>query len=231
MQDDPYLLEEEPEKPAFETNDGGMLPVLPPASPNAGQQKRENFKSIISTILILLLAPLLALGITAFVFQSYEVDGPSMQSTLETKDRLIVWKFGHTLSRLSKKHYIPERGSIVVFVKRGLYDFNSDKDKQLIKRVIALPGEKVLVKDGVVTVYNKEHPEGFNPDKTLGIESTIMGNTVGEAEFTVDDGQIFVMGDHRDNSLDSRIFGPIPSSDIVGTLSARILPLSEAKKF
>lgn len=206
-------------------------PVLPPATPHRGSDRHEGLKSILSTIGILLLAPILALAITAFVFQSYEVDGPSMEPTLNTHDRLIIWKAGRTWSRITKKSYIPPRGAVVVFVKRGLYDFNSDKEKQLIKRIIGLPGERVVVSDGKITVYNTEHPDGFDPDDTLAHGQSLKGVTTGSVDVNVGPDEVFVAGDHRDNSLDSRSFGPIPVSDIVGTLSARILPLSDAEKF
>jgi signal peptidase I len=101
----------------------------------------------------------------------------------------------------------------------------------LIKRVIALPGERIVIKDGKVTVYNDSHPEGFDPDETLGIKDTILGETLDNEDKIIGDGEIYVMGDHRNNSMDSRAFGPISTTDIVGTLSARILPLSQAKKF
>lgn len=208
-----------------------QMPVLPPVPPNNDKHRREGIRSIISTIVILLLAPILALSITAFVFQSYEVDGPSMETTLYTHDRLIVWKAGRTWSRITGQPYIPPRGTVVVFVKRGDYSFNSDKEKQLIKRIIGLPGDRVVVANGVVTVYNQEHPEGMNPDETMDYGTSLKGETIGNADITVRENEIFVMGDHRDNSLDSRSFGTVPVSDIVGTLSARILPLSEAKKF
>lgn len=193
--------------------------------------KREGFKSIVSTILIIAMAPVLAIFIVAFVFQSYQVDGPSMQPTLETNDRLIIWKVGRTWSRITGNTYMPERGSIIVFVKRGLYDFSSDRDKQLIKRVIGLPGDRVVVEDGVMTVYNNQNPDGFNPDETLGITDSIMGENTHNVDITVREDEVFVVGDHRDNSLDSRSFGTIPASDIIGTLSSRIMPLSEARKF
>lgn len=192
--------------------------------------KSEGIKSVLSTILILLIAPVLALGITAFLFQSYEVDGPSMETSLQTHDRLIIWKAPKTISRVTDHAYIPHRGDVIVFIKRGLYDFNSDREKQLIKRVIGLPGDHVVVKDGVVAVYNKEHPGGFNPDKTLPY-GTVIKDTPGTADITVGDGEIFVMGDNRVNSLDSRIFGTIPAKDIVGKLVARILPAKNVKKF
>lgn len=210
---------------------GKQQPVLPPVSPKRDRYKREGLKSILSTIVILLLAPILALLITAFVFQSYEVDGPSMESTLNTRDRLIIWKVGRTWSRITRQPYIPPRGTVVVFVMRGQYEFSSDREKQLIKRIIGLPGERVVVKDGVVTVYNEDFPEGMNPDETMDYGPQLKGETIGNVDITVRENEVFVMGDHRDNSLDSRTFGSVPASDIVGTLTARILPISEAKKF
>lgn len=206
-------------------------PVLPPSSPHKDRHRREGFKSIFSTVLILLLAPILAIAITSFVFQSYEVDGPSMEPSLQTHNRLIIWKAGRTWARITKSDFIPERGEIIVFVKRGMYDFNTDKEKQLIKRVIGLPGERVVVHDGVMTVYNDEHPEGFVPDKIMDYGQHITEITPGEVDITVGPGEVFVSGDNRDNSLDSRSFGAIPAKDIVGTLSLRILPLSEVQRF
>lgn len=205
--------------------------ISPPPGPRVGTSRHETLKSILTTVGILLIAPLLALTITAFVFQSYEVDGPSMEPTLKTHDRLIVWKVGRTWSRITKKPYTPPRGTIVVFVKRGLYDFSSNREKQLIKRIIGIPGDRVVVKDGTIQVFNKENPDGFNPDELIPEEQGTSGEITGDVDITVGPNQIFVVGDHRNNSLDSRSFGTVPVEDIVGTLSARILPLSEAEKF
>lgn len=214
--------------PAVPTHPSPTGPVLPIAKRRQGGGK---FKSALSTIAILLIAPLIALFITAFVFQSYEVDGQSMQNTLQNNDRLIIWKVPRTWSRLTNHDYIPNRGDIVVFVKKGLYEFSSGSEKQLIKRVIALPGERVVVKDGVVTVFNKQYPDGFVPDKTLPYASAIPAQTDGNVDITVPAGEVFVCGDNRANSLDSRSFGTLPTNDIVGKLTARILPLSDAQKF
>jgi signal peptidase I len=208
-------------------------PSLPPQS-SYQQPKLNNhdgLKSILTTVAILLIAPILALSITTFGFQSYEVDGPSMEPTMYTHERLIIWKFGRTLSRITKNEYIPPRGTVVVFIKRGLYDFSNNKEKQLIKRIVGLPGDRVVVKDGAITVFNSDNPNGFNPDKTMDYGRGILEETEGNVDVTVEAGHVFLIGDNRDNSLDSRIFGTVPSADIVGTLSARILPLSEAKKF
>lgn len=198
--------------------------------PSKEPKKESRWRSALSTIGILLVAPLLALTITAFIFQSYEVDGPSMQRTLENHDRLIIWKVSRTWARITKHDYTPKRGDVIVFIKKGLYESDGNKEKQLIKRVMALPGERITVKDGYVTVYNTEHPNGFNPDKTLGYGSVIT-TTDGNIDVTVPAGEVFVCGDNRGNSLDSRYFGPIPETDIVGKLVARILPLSDAEKF
>lgn len=209
-------------------------PLPPKISPESKRPSRqttpENWRSVLSTIVILLIAPLVALLLMAFVFQSYQVDGPSMQTTLQQNDRLIVWKTPRTWARITGNPYIPERGDIIVFVEPDLNDLGQNANKQLIKRVVALPGERVVVKDGALTVYNKEHPDGFQPDKTLPYGSVIQ-TTPGELDTLVPDDHIFVAGDNRSNSLDSRAFGPVNADNIVGKLSARIFPLGEAQRF
>jgi signal peptidase I len=153
-----------------------------------------------------------------------------MQSTLQNHDRLIIWKVSRTWARITHDDYVPNRGDVIVFIKRGLYEDNGGKEKQLIKRVIGLPGERVTVKDGKVAVYNEAHPSGFDPDTTLPYGNVIT-TTEGNIDVTVPAGEIFVSGDNRANSLDSRYFGPIPAKDIVGKLIARILPVGQVKKF
>lgn len=89
---------------------------------------------------------------------------------------------------------------------------------------------RVVVKDGTVTVFNKEHPDGFNPDKDKEYSKSF-STTNGNVDVTVQPGQVFVMGDNRGNSLDSRYFGPIDDSTIVGKLGMRIFPLNKARTF
>lgn len=190
---------------------------------------KDGIKSILSVVLIFLLAPLTALFLTAFVFQSYQVDGPSMEPTLQNSDRLIVSKLPRTWARITGGTYIPERGEIVVFHRTSVQGFGSS-DKQLIKRVIALPGERVVVRGGVLTVFNESNPEGFQPDELISDTSAISG-TQGEVDLTVGENEVFVSGDNRGNSLDSRSFGPIAAKDIVGTLSYRIFPFDQVRTF
>ncbi len=169
--------------------------------------------------------------LTAFVFQSYEVDGPSMETTLQNRDRLIVWKVPRTLARITNRAYIPHRDDVIVFVKHGLYEAGSEQEKQLIKRVIGLPGDRVVVQDGHIKVYNSEHPDGYNPDLDHDFSQNISSITTGNVDMVVPEGQVFVCGDNRTNSLDSRSFGTISSKDIVGKLTIRIFPINNFKSF
>jgi signal peptidase I len=127
----------------------------------------DGAREIASTLGVLLGALIIAALLIAFVFQSYEVDGPSMESTLQNNDRLIVWKVPRTISRITHHPYIPHRGDVIIFVESGLAQFGQDDTKQLIKRVVGLPGDRVVVNNGLLTIYNKQHPNGFDPDKTM----------------------------------------------------------------
>ena len=192
--------------------------------------KKDDLKSVISTIVILLLAPTLAIIFTLFLVQSYEVDGPSMQTTLQNHDRLIVYKLPRTWAKITHHAYIPERGDVIIFNEPDSTDPNATSGKQLVKRVVALPGERVVVKDGNLTVYNKEHPEGFSPDKTLPYGSVIV-TTPGDVDLVVPTDQVFVCGDNRTNSFDSRYFGTVPAKNIIGKLELRVYPFNTFKVF
>lgn len=192
----------------------------------------ETMREIASTIGVLLAALLVAFGLIAWVFQSYEVDGPSMQSTLQNKDRLIVWKVPRTISRITGNPYIPKRGDVIIFVESGLTEFGSSSSKQLIKRVVGLPGDRIVIRNGKITIYNNQHPGGFDPDKAIPFGTIIPETTdVRDLDITIGKDQVFVSGDNRPNSLDSRTFGPIDANQIVGKLSLRLLPVSKIEKF
>jgi signal peptidase I len=208
-----------------------VQPVSGNSQPPSRSHKRESFSSMASTIAVLLIAPLIALFLTSFIFQSYQVDGPSMQTTLFNNDRLLVWKLPKTWARITGHLYVPNRGDVVIFVERGLSGFDEPSGgKQLIKRVIGLPGERIVIKDNVATVYNKEHPDGFSPDQTLPY-GTVIKDTASNVDLTVPKDTIYVMGDNRAESMDSRTFGPVAVNDIVGKLVLRVWPIDEAKVF
>ncbi len=192
--------------------------------------KKESWRSVTSTVAVLLLAPLVALLLTMFVFQSYQVDGVSMYPTLSDHDRLFVWKLPRTIAKITGHTYMPKRGQIVIFTEPKIELYGQTADKQLIKRVIALPGERVVARDGTITVYNSTHPDGFHPDDLLPYGKTIP-QTNHDADYTVGKDELFVAGDNRPESLDSRYFGPIKAKNIVGKLAYRVLPFDKAGGF
>ncbi len=202
---------------------------------SARQQPRKKWRGIAANIGVLLIAPLIAVFLTVFVFQSYQVEGMSMQNTLQDKDRLIVWKGSRSWAHLIGGQYIPNRGDIVIVNEENL-SACGQSGKQIIKRVIGLPGDHVVYKNGTYTVYTPKHPHGFNPDTTLPYGKTGTAllsdpSPLGDVDVTLSETQLFVSGDHRANSCDSRSFGPIESSQIIGKLVMRILPLSQAERF
>jgi signal peptidase I len=153
-----------------------------------------------------------------------------MESTLQNSDKLIIWKVPRTWARVTHHDYIPKRGDIIVFSESGLSQYGQDDTKQLIKRVIGLPGDRVVVQGGKITIYNKQHPQGFNPDTTLPYGKNIPP-TPGNIDVTLGKHQLFVCGDNRGDSLDSRTFGPINADQIIGKLVLRVFPLGQAKPF
>lgn len=215
------VMQQNSSTPPTDETDSGII---------TSDTSREGWRSVLSTIFILALAPLIAWLMITFIFQSYEVDGPSMEETLHDKDRLIVLKTGKTLSRITDSAYIPNRYDVVVFIQHGLAELGSSQDKQLIKRVIGLPGDRVVINDGRVTIYNKEHPNGFDPDNGQAYAKTI-SHTSGNVDLTVAEGEVFVLGDNRENSLDSRNFGAVNSEELVGKLVFRLFPINKAESF
>lgn len=200
----------------------------PTKRPETGKNKNGGFWS---TILVIVSALAMAFLLVTFVFHSYQVDGSSMESSLHNGDRLIVWKVPRTIAHITGHPYIPNRGDVIVFTEKGLSGYGQSQDeKQLIKRVVGLPGDHVVVKDNLVTIYNKSHPNGFDPDKTLPY-GQVIGDTTRDLNEKIGKNQLFVMGDNRPDSLDSRYFGPINANQIIGKLVLRILPIGQITKF
>lgn len=196
--------------------------------PSPEPKSHGSLRSVLSTIGLIGSAFVIALLLNSFVLQSYQVDGQSMETTLQNDDRLIVNKVPRTIARITGHQYVPHRGDIVIFNQSGLPGFVGTK--QLIKRVIGLPGDRVVVKDGKITIYDSTHPKGFNPD-TTGKYRITAPTTIGSVDQTLNKDELFVCGDNRSNSEDSRYFGPIKTSQLVAKLTLRILPLNTVKKF
>lgn len=193
--------------------------------------RHPTLKDALNFILFVVLVLVGTLIINTYIFRSFNVNGPSMESTLYTGDRLIVNRIPVTMAQLQNKSYIPARGDVIVF--KNPHYIPGTREEFLVKRVIAFAGERVTVKDGVLTVYNNEHLEGFQPDETFKNGSPGSPSS-GDTDTVVADGTIFVAGDHREGSysMDSRNqLGTIPYFDIVGPVGLRIWPLTGMRTF
>ena len=165
-------------------------------------------KEIISWLKTISVSMLLAFSITIFI-QPTIVNGQSMYPTLNNNEYLIVNK----LSYIKKA---PERGDIIVF-KTDLIDNKTNKKKDLVKRVIALPGEHIVIKDSEVFIDGKK----LNEDYLHGV------NTDGNIDMIVPQNHIFTMGDNRPKSGDSREIGAINMVDVIGKVDIRLYPFNK----
>jgi signal peptidase I len=219
--------------PRSTENNYSPAPAPAPPTPSAptpsddGPGRFGAARNLLSTIGLFLSALIIALLLNTFVIQSYQVDGQSMETTLQNGDRLIVNKIPRTFSRIDGHQYVPKRGDIIIFNQQGLPGFAGQK--QLIKRVIGLPGDHVVVSGGQITIYNAQHPEGFDPDTSGDYRISQPTNIPYDGVLSKD--ELFVCGDNRGNSEDSRIFGPIKTNQIVAKLVLRILPLGKTQSF
>lgn len=167
---------------------------------------KEWIKIIITAIIIA--------GTVSIFVQPVLVDGSSMFPTLKDKDYLIVNKFMYKLDE-------PEREDIIV-AKSKLLDENN-KNKKIVKRIIGLPNDHVVIEDGYVYVNDKKLEEEYLDDFY----------TMGNIDIIVPNYEIFVLGDNRSNSRDSRdnSIGTIEISDIIGKVVIRILPINKVTVF
>jgi signal peptidase I len=214
----------------MDRNTKPMQEVGKPVVADEENKSGSGWRELLSTIGILVVALGLALFIIFFVFRSYQVDGPSMENTLQNGDKLIIWKVPKTWASITGHPYIPKRGDIIVFTESGLSEFGQQDTKQLIKRVIGLPGDRVTIENDHYEIYDSQHPNGFDPDTSLPYGKHIP-ITTGDIDVTLGKDQLFVSGDNRPDSLDSRAFGPINAKQIIGKLVLRVFPISKAEAF
>ncbi len=155
----------------------------------------------------------LALFIRFFIAAPYIVSGASMEPTFNNWDYLIVDRVTYDFGK-------PQRGDVIVF------DLPQDTSRALIKRVVGLPGEKVLLSGAgpTVMIVNQEHPEGFIIKEPYLSPENLGGAT--DMQVTLGPDQYFVLGDNRHVSADSRLWGVLPKKDIVGRVFVRLYPLN-----
>lgn len=157
--------------------------------------------------------------IRSFLVQPFIVSGGSMDPNFTSGDYLLV-------DELSYRLRAPGRGEIAVF------RYPNDESTFFIKRIIGLPGETVTISDGKVKIVNSEHSEGFFLDERYlpqGLQTLPRGN--GKVEFTVLPGDYFVLGDNRMQSYDSRDWGLVKRTEIVGLARVRLWPINTLHAF
>ena len=166
-------------------------------------------------IFLFLLALVISFSINKFIIARADVKGISMCSTLYDKDVLFIEK----LSLLTDS---VERGEIIVF------DSNNENEDFFIKRVIGIEGDEIQIKNGKVLLNGKELKEDYLEDDEVTKSASFMEK---HKKYKLKDGEVFVLGDNRAVSYDSRYFGPIKTKDIEGHVIARCYPFDKIRGF
>lgn len=198
---------EEPAKPQQVTSpDTTLTPIEIDAERGPSQ-----LRNALEWVAVIVGAVVIALLVRNFVVQSFQIPSGSMHSTLIEGDRVLV-------NRLSYRLHDINRGDVIVFSRPETAPAGPGEPEDLIKRVIALPGETIEARDGKVYVDGEPINE---PYLDSGTTTTNLDEPV-----KVPEGEVFVMGDNRGNSSDSRFIGTIPEDSVVGRAFAIIWPLS-----
>lgn len=167
---------------------------------------QKNLEGLWDLVKFAIIALIIVVPIRMFIAQPFVVSGESMYPTFNDGEYLIVDEISYIIGT-------PHRGDVIIF------RYPNDTKRFFIKRVIGLPNEEVLIKNGEVTIKNKENPDGFKliePYIDEKFDTTYSDKT--------GDGEYFVMGDNRNRSSDSRTWGILPSKLIVGRAYLRLLP-------
>jgi signal peptidase I len=185
-----------------------------------GQKPRSFFSSVLAFVSEMVHVVLISLAIIIpvryFLIQPFYVKGASMEPNFQDHEYLII-------DEISYRFHEPQRGDIVVF------RYPNDPRQYFIKRVVGLPGERVTVSGGKVTLYEAGQSEGRVLDESTYLREEV--RTAGEKDVTLQADQYFLLGDNRAASLDSRIFGAVPRDFLIGKVWLRGWPPERAKVF
>ena len=166
---------------------------------------------VLESLKIVVISLAIILPIRYFLIQPFYVKGASMEPTFHTMDYLIVNELEYRLND-------PQRGDIIIF------RYPRDPKQFFIKRVIGLPGDRVVVRNHKVLVYNDNHKDGLElKEGYLSSDVITSINT----DISLKEGEYVVFGDNREHSLDSRTFGKVPRSNIIGKVWFRGWPFSK----
>ena len=160
---------------------------------------------------VVAIAIVVVVVIRSFIVQPFLVSGASMEPNFSSGDYLLI-------DEVSYRFNEPARGNVIVFHYPG------DESVYYIKRVIGLPGERLLISGGQIKIYNSGNSNGFILDEFY-LPSGL--KTSGNEEIMLKEGQYFVMGDNRNYSFDSRSWGSLQKSEIVGLVRLRLWPFNK----
>ena len=192
-----------------------------------GEQKKKTAKSFLEWGAVILGALLVAFLIKTFLMQAYYIPSSSMTPTLQVGDRVLVNKLSYEVGDIG-------RGDLVVF---GRPATERTVKTDLIKRVIGLEGELIEIIEGRIYITQSEsssrqllvEPYLASTTYTRGFDNTDLCEKATENSCLIPDNHVFVLGDNRDGSRDSRFFGPIDENTVVGRAFIRLWPISSLK--
>lgn len=224
---EPSATDTQPDDPSSDDDEFG--PIILPVSKRLKPKKPSALRSAVEWTVVVAGSLALALVIQAFLFQPFRIPSKSMLPTLHVHDRIVV-------NKLSYRVHDVHRGDVVVFTRPTCDAPKSptwaqcaslDRIEDLVKRVVALPGEKVYIADNKVFVNGRALTEPYVRDGAKIVPQPLGCGFSGTKEkpYVVPTKMLFVMGDNRDDSFDSRCFGPIKQKSIVGRAFVRIWPI------
>lgn len=184
--------------------------VVPAASPARDATATETVSFWGEFLRFGVLALIIVIPIRLFIAQPFLVQGASMEDTFTTDEYLIVEKVSYLFEE-------PARGDVIVF------KYPNDPAKRFIKRIIAIPGDTIHIANGTVSIQNDEVQNGVILSEPYAEPTT----TATPLTLTLKDDEYFVMGDNRPHSSDSRLWGTVPSENIVGKAFLRLFPFNK----
>lgn len=178
--------------------------------------KSSLWSTVVDVIETIVVAAAIFVVVYLFLLQPHQVKGASMEPNFHDGEYILTDKISYRFSE-------PKRGDVVVFKAP------TNPDVDFIKRIVALPGEKLTINNNQFVIFNDEHPKGFTLSEPFEVMGPIAGGShIKEGKtLEVPAGNYFVFGDNRSHSFDSREWGPLPKKSIVGKAWLRYWPLSK----
>lgn len=176
------------------------------------------FRNLWGIIKVLVVSALIVFPIRAYVAQPFFVRGDSMAPNFHDGEYLIIDELSYNTGLRS-----PRRGDVVVF------RYPRDPSQYYIKRIIGLPGEKIVINNNKIVIYNDQFPGGLQLNEQQYLPAT--DYTAGDVSAALKENQFFVLGDNREHSSDSRLWGTVSRELIIGRAWLRLYPVAKAATF